>query len=89
MAYLNSTVVKELYQSLSGETRQAFPQVHLSMMRTLPVPKSLLLHDHPTTCTMAKLAQASQHRQNALTDSIHLIDQCVRSMLSDLPCITK
>jgi hypothetical protein len=40
--YLNSDLCAAIYKDCSGESRRLFPQVHISLMKTLPIPKFLL-----------------------------------------------
>ena len=54
--YLNSRILRDIYQSLTGETRKTFPQVHVSAVKMLPVPK-ILLSDLETQHEIAEIAR--------------------------------
>jgi methylase of polypeptide subunit release factors len=59
LAYLNSEVCLANYQSLTGETRKTFPQVHISSVKKLRVPERILDPLHPDTKRLANLARSS------------------------------
>ena len=54
--YLNSEYLREIYQSITGETRTTFPQVHVSAVKLLPIPK-FLLTDSKTQHEIAEIAR--------------------------------
>lgn len=57
VAYLNSTFFREYYQSMTGETRKVFPQVHVSAVKKLRVPCCLLDPSDEKTRELAGLAR--------------------------------
>jgi hypothetical protein len=57
VAYLNSAFFREYYQSMTGETRKVFPQVHVSAVKKLRVPRSLLDPGDEKTRELAGLAK--------------------------------
>ncbi len=56
-AYLNSAICGQLYQNRTGETRKVFPQIHISSMRELPVPRFLLDASSEMVLQLAQLAR--------------------------------
>ncbi len=58
-AYLNSDVCAQVYRERTGEVRKVFPQVHISAMKTLPVPAPLARSGHRVTRRLAELAKRS------------------------------
>jgi len=85
-AYLNSQRCQRYYQALSGEKRVTFPQVHVSTMRKLRVPKRLLDFKDPLTQSLAQYAQQlseglfkSDSRQELLAQIERIICQLVKS----------
>jgi len=53
--YLNSRFFRGYYQAITGETRRTFPQVHLSSMRRMRVPLTLLDSENADTKALAEL----------------------------------
>ena len=57
-AYLNSQAVKQHHQTISGEVRRAFPQVHVATMKMLPVPAALLDPQHALATALEAAGRA-------------------------------
>ncbi len=56
LAFLNSDVCRDYYQSLTGETRKTFPQVHVASVKRLRVPERILDPSHRDAKRLAQLA---------------------------------
>ena len=74
-AYLNSDLFRQRYRLLSGETRRTFPQVHVSTIKQVRVPKLIFEPKHPHCIRLMKLAKSL----SKLNDEA----RC-RSLLADL-----
>jgi hypothetical protein len=57
LAYLNSAICRESYQSFTGETRKTFPQVHIASVKRLRVPDRLLDASCDQTRRLAAIAK--------------------------------
>ena len=70
-AYMNTETCASIYQGLTGEVRKVFPQVHISSMRTLPVPEVLANADHPITRKLSDLARIlSKDNESARSSTV-------------------
>jgi hypothetical protein len=56
-AYLNSASFRLYYQSSTGETRKVFPQVHISSMKHLRVPATLMDPEAPATRQLSSMVR--------------------------------
>ena len=81
-AYLNSEVFKQRYRLLSGETRRTFPQVHISTIKQIRVPKLLFKPNHPDCVKLAELAKSlSKSEQESEQEALLLkLNQYVESI---------
>ena len=74
-AYLNSDLFRQRYRLLSGETRRTFPQVHVSTIKQVRVPKLIFEPKHPHCIELTRLAKSL----SKLNDEVRS-----RSLLADL-----
>lgn len=65
--YLNAAAVRVHHQTITGETRRTFPQVHISAMKRLPVPRRLL---DPADTLTKRLADAAQRAAQEEVDAL-------------------
>jgi predicted RNA methylase len=75
LAVLNSSALRWYYARSSGETRRVFPQVHVSALRRLPVPRGEERHD-----ALVALARALEERPDD-RDALGSLDEHVFSLL--------
>jgi SAM-dependent methyltransferase len=94
LGWLNSTPLAAAYQLASGETRRTFPQVHISRLRRLRLPRSLAT-DSPDLRSLQALVGrrlAAADRPSASTDLDVAIDHAVAAAYglspADLAAIT-
>lgn len=83
--YLNSTLCAEIYRGCSGESRKLFPQVHVSLMKTLPVPAFLFDETSPWTEKLVAIWQALEEdttgSEELRENGLRQIDQVMQSYL--------
>lgn len=57
LAFLNSDFCRDYYQAMTGETRKVFPQVHISSVKTMRIPRCLLDPQDERTLLLASLSR--------------------------------
>ena len=65
--YLNAEAVRRHHQTVTGETRQTFPQVHVATMKLLPVPERIL---DPADEVCVRLSAAARRADQEAVDAI-------------------
>ena len=76
-AYLNSAPFKRRYQLLTGETRRTFPQVHVSSMKAIRVPKRLFDIEDSLTSMIAELGERLSRSSSLQLDEINELDRLI------------
>lgn len=93
--YMNSAFFRDYYQAQTGETRKVFPQVHISSVKKLRVPRELLEPNSPRRIELEQLsrqlASGSDGAPSASTDpasdrekALAQIDELVTQMVNAL-----
>ncbi|MDF1665582.1 MAG: N-6 DNA methylase [Planctomycetota bacterium] len=83
--YLNSSLCSQIYRAFSGESRKLFPQVHVSLMKTLPVPHFLFQENSEWTQKLIQIWKRSFENESNTKgheNGLQQIDQVMQNYLN-------
>lgn len=84
--YLNSSVCTQIYRAFSGESRKLFPQVHVSLMKTLPIPNFIFQDDNEWTQKLVEIWKLSLNKTKNTKNNENCLQQIDQVMQSYLNC---